>query len=109
MENYGCCPTENAVSHAAWDKGVTPRINRLRNQYWTYRPTLDLERAVSYTKTYRESYPFCLFTGAPPTSPTEIGSNTYKQAQSTPNSTKKPLIFPFPGKSRALPVLARLD
>ena len=55
MENYGCCPTANAVSHAAWDKGVTPRINRLRNQYWTYRPTLDLERAVSYTETYKKT------------------------------------------------------
>ena len=35
------------------EAGSNDRINRLRNQYWLYRPTVDTERAVSYTKSYK--------------------------------------------------------
>lgn len=38
-----------------WEYGSTDRINKLRDQYWLYPPTIDTERAVSYTETYKET------------------------------------------------------
>lgn len=49
----GCAVDINSVDRAKWTHGVTDRINRLRDQYWNYEPTIDVERAVSYTNTYK--------------------------------------------------------
>ena len=34
---------------------ATERVGRLRNEYFTYRPVVCLERALSYTRSYRET------------------------------------------------------
>jgi pyruvate formate-lyase/glycerol dehydratase family glycyl radical enzyme len=34
---------------------VTDRVQRLRDEYFTYRPVICLERALSYTRSYRET------------------------------------------------------
>ena len=49
----GCGVSAESISREPWKLGATDRINRLRNQYWLYRPTVDTERAVSYTKSYK--------------------------------------------------------
>lgn len=49
----GCGPNAENIDRTKWEHGATDRINRLRDQYWHYAPTIDSERAVSYTKTYR--------------------------------------------------------
>lgn len=41
--------------HAAWTKGCTARVNRLRDQYWNYPPQIDIERAEVYTRVYKEN------------------------------------------------------
>lgn len=41
--------------HNHWTRGCTERINLLRDAYWNYPPTIDIERAVIYTRTYREN------------------------------------------------------
>lgn len=38
-----------------YTKGSTERVNRLRDNYWEHLPSVDIERAVVYTETYRES------------------------------------------------------
>lgn len=43
-----------ARQHEHWTKGSTERVNRLRDRYWNWKPEIDTERAVSYTKSYRE-------------------------------------------------------
>ena len=50
-----CYTKESDVSHAAWTLGATERINRLRDQYWHFVPTLDTERALAYTQVYRQT------------------------------------------------------
>lgn len=50
--NCGCGIGEKAVSREFWGHGATDRINRLRDRYWLYKPTIDTERAVSYTNSY---------------------------------------------------------
>lgn len=58
----GCGISEKEVSRKPWKLGATDRINKLRNQYWLYRPTIDTERAVSYTNSYKanESKDTCI-------------------------------------------------
>ncbi len=51
----GCAPSAESISREPWKHGATDRINKLRNQYWLYRPTIDTERAVSYTNSYRRN------------------------------------------------------
>lgn len=48
--------------HKKWSKGSTDRVNRLRDQYWNWKPEIDTERAVSYTNTYKrlEAYDSCI-------------------------------------------------
>lgn len=53
MNENTCGVNAEAVNRKPWTLGVTDRINRLRNQYWLYRPTIDTERAISYTKSYQ--------------------------------------------------------
>ena len=50
-----CYTKESDVSHAAWTLGATERINRLRDQYWRFTPTLDPERAIAYTEVYKQT------------------------------------------------------
>jgi len=38
-----------------WTHGCTDRINRLRSKYYTYTPSIDIERAISYTKVFKET------------------------------------------------------
>lgn len=40
--------------HNHWTKGCTERINLLRDAYWNYPPTIDIERAKVCTRTYQE-------------------------------------------------------
>lgn len=40
-------------SKERWTRGCTGRINRLRDAYMERKPEVDVERAVSYTKTYK--------------------------------------------------------
>lgn len=47
------CQIAEKIERAKWTHGTTERINRLRDQYWLHSPTIDIERAVSYTKTYK--------------------------------------------------------
>ena len=54
-QTCGCAPSSESVSREPWKYGATERINKLRNQYWLYRPTIDTERAVSYTNSYRRN------------------------------------------------------
>jgi formate C-acetyltransferase len=46
---------EQKIERKKWTDGCTERVNRLRDQYWQFTPSLDVERALSYTKTYKES------------------------------------------------------
>lgn len=55
MNNNGCGANIKKIKREPWTYGVTDRINRLRNQYWLYKPTVDTERAVSYTKSYQKN------------------------------------------------------
>jgi pyruvate formate-lyase/glycerol dehydratase family glycyl radical enzyme len=48
-----CADDIGKADRSKWTHGSTDRINRLRDQYWQYPPTIDPERAVSYTKTYK--------------------------------------------------------
>lgn len=41
--------------HKHWTVGTTERVNRLRDRYWDWKPEIDVERAVSYTKSYKET------------------------------------------------------
>lgn len=61
-KSCGCCRPASEISREAWKKGSTDRVNRLRDQYWNWKPEIDTERAVSYTKTYQkmEAYDACL-------------------------------------------------
>ena len=34
---------------------ATERVERLRDEYFTYRPAICLERALAYTRSYRET------------------------------------------------------
>lgn len=38
-----------------WTQGCTERVNRLRNQYFTFTPSVDIDRAISYTNSYKET------------------------------------------------------
>lgn len=51
----GCGASADSVERTKWKNGVTDRINRLRDQYWEFPPTIDPERAISYTNTYQET------------------------------------------------------
>ncbi|MDO4833961.1 MAG: formate C-acetyltransferase/glycerol dehydratase family glycyl radical enzyme [Bacillota bacterium] len=42
-------------SRKKWTDGCTERINRLRNQYWNSLPEIDIERAIVYTRIYKET------------------------------------------------------
>jgi len=55
METKTCALNVESVSRDPWKHGVTDRINRLRDQYWLFSPTVDVERAVSYTKSYKRN------------------------------------------------------
>ncbi len=56
MENKcGCGANAESVSKEKWTKGSTERVNRLRDAYWRNKPTIDTERAVVYTRTYKEN------------------------------------------------------
>lgn len=50
----GCAPGVDSISKEKWTHGSTERVNRLRDQYWDFAPEIDVERTVSYTKTYKE-------------------------------------------------------
>lgn len=41
------------TNRSGWEKGCTNRINLLRDAYFSNDPEVDVERAVSYTKTYK--------------------------------------------------------
>lgn len=58
----GCALSAEKISHEKWTHGATERVNRLRDRYWNWKPEIDTERAVSYTKTYKEmeAYDVCL-------------------------------------------------
>lgn len=49
----GCAADEKKISREPWKYGATERVNKLRDQYWLHKPTIDVERALSYTKTYK--------------------------------------------------------
>ena len=49
----GCVADEKKISREPWKYGATERVNKLRDQYWLHKPTIDVERALSYTKTYK--------------------------------------------------------
>ncbi len=49
------CGAKAKISRAGWKLGVTERINRLRDAYFANGPEVDTERAVSYTRTYKET------------------------------------------------------
>lgn len=51
----GCAPDEQRTSRELWTHGVIDRVNKLRDQYWLHKPTIDVERAVSYTKSYQKN------------------------------------------------------
>lgn len=55
MKERGCSISAESIDREAWTHGVTDRVNKLRDQYWLCTPTIDTERAVSYTKTYKEN------------------------------------------------------
>lgn len=38
-----------------WTHGCTGRVNRLRDQYSTFTPSVDIDRAISYTGSYKET------------------------------------------------------
>jgi len=46
---------EEKKKHTNWTKGVTERINRLRNRYWENKPEVDIERAQVYTEVYKQT------------------------------------------------------
>lgn len=52
MKDDGC---KMAVKHDKWDKACNNRVNRLRDQYWDFPPTVDIERAKVYTRVYKEN------------------------------------------------------
>ncbi len=41
--------------HPHWTKGCTDRINTLRDQYWNYKPCVDIERSEVFTRVYQET------------------------------------------------------
>ena len=41
--------------HDHWTKGVTERVNHLRDTFWKFEPSVDIERSVIYTRTYKET------------------------------------------------------
>lgn len=43
------------MKREGWKKGCTERINQLRDDYFAKQPEVDVERAVSYTKTYKKT------------------------------------------------------
>ncbi|MDO4556371.1 MAG: formate C-acetyltransferase/glycerol dehydratase family glycyl radical enzyme [Lachnospiraceae bacterium] len=43
------------TDRSGWKHGCTERINMLRDAYFANEPEIDIERAVSYTKTYKET------------------------------------------------------
>ena len=49
-----CCGNAN-VERKKWEDGATPRINRLRDQYWKNLPEMDAFRALVYTRVYKET------------------------------------------------------
>ncbi|MCL5070614.1 MAG: hypothetical protein M1308_06930, partial [Actinobacteria bacterium] len=46
---------QKKIKRSKWNDGCTDRINRLRDQYWEHKPEIDLERAVTYTRIYKET------------------------------------------------------
>lgn len=46
---------QKKIERSNWHDGCTKRINRLRDQYWEHKPEIDIERAVSYTRMYKET------------------------------------------------------
>ena len=38
-----------------WTQGCTDRINRLHDQYYSFKPSICVERALSYTRAYKET------------------------------------------------------
>lgn len=51
----GCTKGVDSIDKSNWKCGSTDRVNKLRDDYWNNSPTVDVERAVSYTKTYKET------------------------------------------------------
>ena len=41
--------------HDHWTKGVTERVNHLRDTFWKFEPSVDIERSVIYTRAYKET------------------------------------------------------
>ena len=46
---------ENQRTPNEWTKGCTGRINRLRDQYFSFKPSICIERALSYTRAYKDT------------------------------------------------------
>jgi formate C-acetyltransferase len=55
MKDCGCNISAESVNRETWTHGATDRVNKLRDQYWSHMPTIDTERAVSYTKSYKKN------------------------------------------------------
>ena len=41
--------------HDHWTKGVTGSRQSSRDTFWKYEPSVDIERSVIYTRTYKET------------------------------------------------------
>lgn len=55
MKNCGYDVSVKPISRKARTDGITDRINKLRDQYWSHIPTIDIERAISYTRSYKRN------------------------------------------------------
>lgn len=51
----GCGVSADSIERKAWTDGCTDRINKLRDAYWKHAPEVDIERAVSYTRSYKQT------------------------------------------------------
>lgn len=52
MKDNSCGISATSLNKDKWTYGATDRINKLRDQYWLNTPTIDTERALSYTNSY---------------------------------------------------------
>jgi choline trimethylamine-lyase len=53
--SYAYGTEQKDIERSNWHDGCSERINRLRDQYWKNRPEIDIERALSYTRTYKKT------------------------------------------------------
>ena len=47
--------TKTKKTDTEWTHGCTERINRLHDQYYSFKPSICIERALSYTRAYKET------------------------------------------------------